>query len=378
MKILIIGEFSAFSKNLSKGFHALGHESFVFSWGDSFKKIEQDDDSYHIDVSNISVFGHSIKGTNRIKRLFTAPRLHRYISKMPCDWDVAFLINFGFLQKGTNIFNDMISIQEIQSLLKDPSQIYLSACGGDFIFDSFLPNRARISPADLEKAQKNTAISSKPYDLFKTFMPLVKGVIPITIDYFEAYKFFEDKYDYNLLPIIPLPFDTESVEYKNDIHDKIVIMHGVNRYYEKGSDYIIPAMERIEKDYPDKVEVRIVSHVPLKEYLKIMSEANIVIDQAYAYSAGMNAVEALAMGKVVLGGDYSGNAESLGVKEFPVIDITADIDQIYSVLKDLVFNPEKIKMISEESRKTACELYDCRKIAARYVELFNLEIKGEE
>ena len=67
MKILIIGELSAFSKNLSKGFHALGHESFVFSWGDGFKKIEQDDDSYHIDVSNISVFGHSIKGTNRIK-----------------------------------------------------------------------------------------------------------------------------------------------------------------------------------------------------------------------------------------------------------------------------------------------------------------------
>lgn len=377
MKILIIGEFSAFSKNLSRGFHALGHESFVFSWGDSFKKVEQDKDSYHIDVSNISPFGHPIKGTNRIKRLFTAPKLHRYISKMPHDWDVAFLINLGFLQKGKDIFSDMISMLEIQSLLIDKTEIYLSACGGDFIFDSFLPNRKRISPADLEKAKRNTASSSKSYELFKSFMPLVKGVIPITIDYYEAYKYFEEKYDYNLLPIIPLPFDTESVEYKNVIRDKIVIMHGVNRYYEKGSDYIIPAMERIEKDYPDKVELRIVSHVPLKEYLKIMSEANIVIDQAYAYSAGMNAVEALAMGKVVLGGDYSGNAESLGVKDYPVIDITADVEQIYSVLKDLVLNPDKIKRISEESRKTACELYDCNKVAARYVELFNKEINAE-
>lgn len=372
MKILIIGEFSGFSKNLSRGFHALGHEAFVFSWGDSFKKIEQDKDSYHIDVANISVFGHSIKGSNRLKRLFTAPKLHRFISKMPHDWDVAFCINFGFLQKGNRIFSDMISIQEIQSLLKDKTQIYLSACGGDFIFDSFLSYRKKVSQAELEKAKKHLS-SPVSYEVFQSFMPFVRGVIPITWDYYEAYQFFAGKYDYRLLPIIPLPFDVESVVFNNEICDKIVIMHGVNRYYEKGSDYIIPAMERIKKDYPNKVDLKIVSRLPLKEYMEIMSKSNILIDQAYAYSAGMNAVEALAMGKVVLGGNERNNAETLGVEEFPIINIVPDENQIYSVLEDLVLNPEKIKMISIESRKTACELYDCKKVAARYVELFNKE-----
>ena len=62
MKIIIIGEYSSFSKNLSEGFRTLGHECFVFSWGDGFKKIEQDGEySYTIDVAfnnggNIELF----------------------------------------------------------------------------------------------------------------------------------------------------------------------------------------------------------------------------------------------------------------------------------------------------------------------------------
>ena len=372
MKILIIGEFSAFSKNLSRGFHALGHESFVFSWGDSFKRIKQDSDSYHIDVSNITLCGHSVKGSNRIKRLFTAPKLHRFIARMPKDWDVAFIINLGFLQKGKNIFSDMISINEIQSLLKDPTQIFLSACGGDYIFDRFFPNRNKKSPYYMEKSKKNLA-NPRVSSSFNNYMHMVKGVIPITIDYYEAYKYFEDEFDYKLYPIIPLPFDVESVEFKNEIKDKIVIMHGVNRYYEKGSDFIIPAMKRIKNDYPEKVELKIVSHLPLKEYMEIMAESNILIDQAYASSAGMNAVEALAMGKVVLGGNEDGNEKSLGVEKYPVIDIIPNEDQIYSVLKDLVIHPEKIKEISHESRKIACELYDCRRVAERYINLFRKE-----
>lgn len=374
MKILIIGEFSAFSKYLSRGFHAIGHESFVFSWGDSFKRVVQDNDSYFINTRNIRIFKHDIKGTNRIKRPFTAMRLHRFIAKMPHDWDAAIIINLGFLQIKHNIFNDLISFDEIQSLLKDKTQVYLSACGGDYIFDLYFPNRRKICPAYVKKSQDNLAYSNTEL-LFHTFIHRIKGIIPITIGYYDAYKHYIDIYHYKLFRVIPLPFDIDSVSVSNEIKGKIVIMHGVNRYYEKGSDIIIPAMERIKNDYPDLVDLRIVTRVSLNEYLSIMQEANIVIDQAYADSAGMNAVEALAMGKVVLGGDEPGNAESLGVSEYPVIDIVPDEDYIYSVLKELILNPERIKRISKQSRDTAANVYDCRIVAARYIQLFNEEAK---
>ena len=372
MKILIIGEFSAFSKYLSQGFHLLGHQSFVFSWGDSFKRVEQDEDAYSIDTRNFIIFGKEIKGSNRIKRPFSAIKLHRFIAKMPKDWDAALIINLGFLNTRNNYFNDLIAFEEIQSLLKDKTQIFLSACGGDFIFDKYYPNRRKVCPAYVAKAHKNLTESNNEL-LFRTFIGEIKGIIPITIGYYEAYQSYINEYKYKLYPVIPLPFNVDGLLYNNEIKEKIVIMHGVNRYYEKGSDYIIPAMERIKQDYPDKVELKIVTRVPLKEYLSIMQESNIVIDQAYADSAGMNAVEALAMGKVVLGGNEPGNAESLGLSHYPVIDIIPNVDYIYNVLKSLILDSKKIKTISLESRRVACLLYDCKKVALKYIELFDSE-----
>ena len=61
------------------------------------------------------------------------------------------------------------------------------------------------------------------------------------------------------------------------------------------------------RKYSDKIDIRVVERAPLLEYLKIMQEANIIIDQCYSYGYGMNAIEALAMGKVVLSGNEEEN-----------------------------------------------------------------------
>ena len=39
MRVLIIGDFSSVAKNLCDGINSIGHESFVISWGDGFKRI---------------------------------------------------------------------------------------------------------------------------------------------------------------------------------------------------------------------------------------------------------------------------------------------------------------------------------------------------
>lgn len=63
MKILIVGEYSGFSKYLSRGLWEIGHEAFVFSWGDGFKRIEQED-GITIDISNFAVLGRPIMGSH--------------------------------------------------------------------------------------------------------------------------------------------------------------------------------------------------------------------------------------------------------------------------------------------------------------------------
>lgn len=366
MKILIIGEFSGFAKNLAKGFRALGHEPLLFSWGDSFKSIEKDENTYLIDVKNIKLLGKSIKGTNRIKRPFVSVKLRHYISQLGNDWDCAFVIGMGFLQLGNNYFNDLLTVKEIQSRLKDKNNIYLSASGGDFIFYSHYHLSKYISPAELNKAQKIAPLAEEG---FNRLIGYFYSIIPISNEYEEAYRYYIDKYHYNVHSAVPLPYDVESVKYSNTIKDKIVIMHGINRYYEKGSDYMVPAMKRIEADFPDKVKIEIVERLPLNEYLSVMERCNILLDQCYAGNVGMNAIEALAMGKVVLGGNkYNLPGVSL---ESPVVDIVADQEQIYNALKKLVLNPKLIIELSHRSREYACEVHDCRKVAQKYVDIFS-------
>ena len=101
MRIVIIGEFSSFAKNLSEGFRALGHECFVFSWGDGFKNISQNKNfSYTIDarfnggslINHVFFIFHSL-----IERM----KLEKYVRKMSKDgkWDVALVLSESFIKE---------------------------------------------------------------------------------------------------------------------------------------------------------------------------------------------------------------------------------------------------------------------------------------
>ena len=48
MNILIVGEFSGFSKNLKVGLNELGHKVSIMSTGDNFKKIKIDESDINI------------------------------------------------------------------------------------------------------------------------------------------------------------------------------------------------------------------------------------------------------------------------------------------------------------------------------------------
>lgn len=369
MKILIVGEYSGFAKYLSRGLRLLGHETFVFSWGDSFKSIVQDGNSYNVNVRPVMVCGRRSRVLSKLREMMSAIKLTCDVSHMKKEFDCAFIINFGFLQFNKNILKPRLTFDQIQSLLLNKDKVFLSACGGDYIYYRYYVEgmRDKICQYELEKAKATIPIV-KP--IFISLISKIKRITPITIDYEIAYKYFEKELDLPLGSIIPLPFDVDSVSFSNEIKDKIVVFHGVNRYYAKGSDYIIPAMEKLKKKYPDKVVTVVVERVPLNDYLRMMSSANIVVDQCYGCSSGMNAVEAMAMGKVVLGGNEPGNAESFGEKESPAINIMPDKEDIYSKLEDLVLNPEKIRELSIKSREYVCRVHDCKKVAAQYVELF--------
>jgi hypothetical protein len=129
-------------------------------------------------------------------------------------------------------------------------------------------------------------------------------------------------------------------------------------------------MERLQKKYPHKVECVAKGGMPLDDYLVVLSRTNILIDQTYASTTGMNALYALSMGKVLLGGNEPENCIEYHYPNIPVINIGPDSDKIFVELEKLIQNPDTIVKLSEDGRKYVEQVHDIKIVAKQYINTF--------
>ena len=129
-----------------------------------------------------------------------------------------------------------------------------------------------------------------------------------------------------------------------------------------------------QKNFPDKVECVAKGGMSLNEYLPLLNRTNILIDQAYADSVGMNGLYALAMGKVVLGGNAPENQKEFNEYDCPIVNIEPDVEDIYCKLEDLILNSDKIGVLSKKSREYVERVHDAKVIAKKYISVFEGEL----
>lgn len=374
MKILIIGEFSGFSKNLCRGFKKIGHEACAFNWGDYFKKISSEEGSISINIDNYKLLGYEVKYSHLIRRFFSYFKLKKIIRTKKSLYDCALIINPAFIKYKRQWFNPYPTIEEVKSMLINKDMIFLSACGGDYIYNSYLPSREKKNESIVNERLKYV---DKDRKYFLNILDSIRGVIPVMVDYADAYRKFQSVYKYNIFNTIPLPYDFKYDVNKIKSHNVIKIFHGISRSQVKGSDYIIKALSKISEQFQDKVTINIVSRLPLNEYILLMEDSDIILDQCYVDSYGLNAIEALSMGKIVLSGNEPNNAKEFGIDYCPVINIKPSVEYIVNEITKLVEDPEKIKDLAHKSMLYAYQIHDCEKIAHKYIDLFEEEIHKE-
>lgn len=370
MRILIIGEFSSFSKNLSAGFRALGHECFVFSWGDGFKNVKQEGESYTVRQPKEGRLPNPIRGFKyRAECYLTYLRLKMKVAQMSKKekYDVVLLLNLNFLKR--DFWQNLFTWEMILSLVKNPSNIFLSACGRDVPYhDYWVKQNWKNRPLIDQGAREY--LSEKYRQHLSYSSAFVNKVIPVMYDYAEAWRKSDSAEGFAVCPTIPLPVDTSAFTPKNEVKERIVVFHGIIRPEAKGTPYIVEAMNRLQEEYPNKVECVAKGGMPLNEYLELLNRTNILIDQVYAGSSGMNALYALAQGKVLLGGNSPENAIEYDYPNIPIIDISNDPDLIFHKLEYLVLHPEELKRLSTEGRKYVETVHDNKVVAKRYIETF--------
>ena len=353
MKILLLGDYSAVHKNLKEGLCSLGHEVDFASNGDGWKKIPRDID---IDYSN------------KIIPRFLADRIYPWIDiKKFINYDIVQIMSVDTIYKKF-FFNKFF----FKILKKNNKKIFLLAAGGDAFYWSQGRSRLKYGPfEDVLKYDLKSNLHPAQNERFKEFNEYmadeVDGIIPNNFEYEISYKGHK-----NLLNTIPSPINTEKINFTENIVDnKIVIFHGLNRYGIRGTRHVEEAYRLLEKKYPNKLELIIDGNMPLEKYLNVLNKANIVIDQTYSHSVGINSLYALALGKVVLGGSEPEALESLGVKNSPVINIRPNAQNIVEQVEILLNNKIKIKALGIESRRYVEKIHNYKRISEKFLETWN-------
>lgn len=364
MKILLIGEYSNVHWTLAEGLRSLGHTVCVVSNGDFWKDYKRDISL----VRNYSLLG----GISYLLKTYTLlPRLRRY--------DIVQFINPMFLElKAERIF------PIFNYLRRNNKKLFLGAFGMDAYWVNEctrIPRTFRYSDFNIGNTSINNDYTrEQAADWQETAKARLNhlmakecnGIIAGMYEYHTAYKEkHADKLTYIPFPIYP---DTSKAPEYYTTDRKLRFFIGIqkSRSVYKGTNIMLRALERIGIHYSEECEILKAENIPFEDYSKMVEKCDILLDQLYGYSPGMNALLAMSKGKIVVGGAeeecYAINKET---SLRPMVNVIPDEEDVYKKLEWLILNRDKIATMQRESIEFIEKHHHPKNVAEKYIKFWN-------
>lgn len=366
MKILLIGEYSNVHWTLAQGLKKLGHQVVVLSDGDGWKDYDRDISLTRGKKTPVSGLWYYLKALYRFKQLR--------------GYDVVQIINPMFL---------LLKAERIMpfyhELRRHNDKVFMGAFGMDkywveagmnchtFKYSDFnLGDKLRHS--DLNTTYYNDWVLGAKGVLNEAIAQDCDGIVSGLYEYDASYRpFYARK-----LRFIPFPIDTNkytpTIRRAADGIVKFFIGIQKQRNEYKGTNIMLRALKRVKHDYPDKCEITIVESLPFHEYVKALNNSHVILDQLYSYTPGMNALQAMAQGLVVVGGGEEENYEILNEKELrPIVNVEPTEDSVYNHLVTLVKTPELVELLSKQSIEYVRRHHNYITVAKKYIDFYTTQ-----
>lgn len=165
----------------------------------------------------------------------------------------------------------------------------------------------------------------------------------------------------NNLYVVPLRVDISQFEpcYPKADNSSIRIVHAPSKRAIKGTQFVLDAVEELKKKY-DNIELVLVEGKTQKEAFEIYKTADIIIDQLWAGTYGVFAIESMALGKPVI--TYISDAMKERLPEdLPIV--SASTKTIKDAIEMLVNDPELRVEKGRAGRVYAENYHDYRIVA---------------
>lgn len=356
MKIALIGDFSSVHNYLRTALQKLGHNVVLFSSGDGYRNYYRD-----IDLS--------IKKNNKIFRVMSRIAKEASLVNILQGFDVVQFISSKFFIKFSPkhlLYNEIV---------KKNDKVFSLIAG--ITFQPLAEQIKLIDKGNIDEKELSNILNHLKYrrkiTSNRTTRFLINkfdGFIPVAYDYYRYLKTLG-----YCKPLINFPINVDEIEFiHNNRVEKMKILHSVTsgREHVKGSFYFDEAISILKKKYPNDIEYIRCHDVPFDEYQKKIAEANIVFDQVYSHSPGMNALISMAKGKVVFSGFSDEYMEYLSVNEKPGINAKPDTSYLVSQIENLLTDDQSIMKYSIRARKFVEDFHDSNFIAKEYVKTWGI------
>ena len=374
MKILLLGEYSNLHNSLKQALINMGHEVLLVGNGDGFKKYETDIliKSHLEDYSLFNLIARLLMRIFKIN-IFDIEiyfRAKKILSKLR-GFDVVQLINENSFKT-----SPILEIKLLKQIFQNNNNVFLLSCGVDSVSVKHAMSK-KLKYSILTPLFEDASLKKKYEPILKYYrenylglgkfvQENIKGIISSDLDYHIPYL---NKKKY--LGMIPNPINTKKIKYYGiNKSKKISILHAINssNKIKKGNRFFEEALKIIDEKFKNKISIITTYDLPYKEHLENLKKCDILLDMVYAYDQGYNALEAMAMGKIVFTGAEEEWLKLYNIKEDTVvINAVPNTMRIVEKLVWLIENPKMLKSISVNARKFIKKNHDFEKIATKYI-----------
>jgi hypothetical protein len=359
MKVLFLGDYSGYHASIAQQLRNQGHEVTVVSNGNRFMDTYRD-----IDLCRIPGYKGGMKYLYKL--LTILPQLKGY--------DIVQLCNPHFLDLRPG------KISYFMRRIKDANnKLCLSLCSTDHYFAKLMQQRTLLDYSEYNAGDTPTDFMLNCQAEIQGWMKRVNKSLCDEV-YANISGAVSALYEYDVVAhqVMSCPIsyggigiDTKSYRFTPIKRSgKLNVLVGIKREtaYSKGIYRIQEALENLQRRYPEELEVKTVYNVPLKEYLKLLAEADVIADQLYSYTPATNALQGMALGKVVISGGEEAYYDFIGEPSLrPIINLSPLHPNYEEQLMDAFSDRPKMSHRSIEGRQLVEAHNDIEIVARRFL-----------
>lgn len=400
MKILLIGEASFLHNTLKKGLLERGHRVLTMSDGNGWHDAPRD-----IDLRRDGRWG-------KLGGLRVVWQLLRHLPQL-CGNDVVQIHNYQFVplmyRWNTLLlrFLKLTNRRVVKGCFGDDPQIFRrQAKGVPAYSDTYWSGQ--LQNAELHRDRIAEVVEHGAEASWRKTTHMADALVACLYEYWLDYN--EPLYAAKL-HYIPLPMECEemviwcdgemvkcvgndapSPSHPNDSQlptnlttsppHPLTLLIGLQpkRDFMKGAMKIAAFVEEVARRHPGKVQIKYVEGVPYGEYMHLLAEADVLVDQLYSYTPSMNSLAAMARGTVVIGGGEEEYYEFIGEDTLrPIINVRPDVpdEENIAAIERALFTDGMLERMAQESIQFVHKYHDYRHVAEQYEQLYrSLLAKG--